>query len=177
MNDQNQRIILVDDASDLAFEQEAQKKRETAFQAAHEWHKMPLNWTSSKKMRYLWLQLPTAKLADETLKAIQEAQANPKDDALKRRSDELFARDTAGDNSHHYNAGIVLYLAAHESSAWRSFAHDKERFMEEVERWIADNVGMDEVFGLAEVTNRLLEDAESTRAVPRPSHRSDDEGN
>lgn len=169
------RIILADDESDIAVEQQAERQRITAFQAAHKWRDIPLRWTSSRASRYLWLKLPSPRLEEETLAALRASREAPDDAALQRRANELYQRDTAGDQSHYHNATIILYLAANEPQAWKDFAHDKTRFIDAIEKWTDDHVAPGEIFELAEVTNQLIAAAESTRAIVRPSHRGEDE--
>lgn len=178
MNEAPQRTILADDESDIVVEQQAERQRLTAFQAAHQWHGMPLRWTSSRASRYLWLKLPSPRLHEETLAALRASREAPDDAALQRRANDLYQRDTAGDQSHYHNATIILYLAANDTQAWKSFAHDKPRFIDEIEKWTDDHVAPAEIFDLADVTNQLIADSESTRAIVRPSHRgADEEGN
>lgn len=172
------RVILVDDDSDIAIEQQAESRRIIAVQSALQWHGMPLRWTSSRASRYLWLKLPAPRLAGETLAALRAARDAPTQTDLQSRADELYQRDTAGDQSHYHNATIILYLAANEPVAWNAFAHDKDRFLQAIEQWTDEHVAPAEIFELADVTNQLLTDAESTRAIVRPSHRgADEEGN
>jgi len=173
-----ERVILGDDESDIGLEHHAEQQRAAAFQAAHHWRGIPLRWTSSRASRYLWLKLPSPRLEEETLAALRASREAPDDTALQRRANELYQRDTAGDQSHYHNATIILYLAANDTQAWKSFAHDKARFIDEIEKWTDDHVAAAEIFDLADVTNQLLADAESTRAIMRPSHRgADEEGN
>ncbi len=178
MNDQPTRVILADEDSDIAVERQAETQRQTAFQGAHQWHGMPLKWTSSRASRYLWLKLPSPRLADDTLAAIRAAREAPEDATLQHRANELYQRDTSGDQSHYHNATIILYLAAHDPKTWQSFAHDKARFIAEIEAWTDEHITPDEIYGLADVTNELLAAAESTRAIVRPSARgAEEEGN
>lgn len=169
------RTLLADDESDIAVEQHAEQQRVAAFQAAHHWRGIPLRWTSSRASRYLWLKLPSVRLEEETLAALRASCEAPDDAALQQHANELYQRDTAGDQSHYHNATIILYLAANEPQAWKDFAHDKARFIDAIEKWTDDHVAPGEIFELAEVTNQLIAAAESTRAIVRPSHRGEDE--
>lgn len=169
------RVLLADDESDILAEQQAETQRRAAFQAAHQWHGTALSWTSSRASRYLWLKLPTPRLQEDTLAALRAVRAAPDDAALQRTADELYQRDTAGDQSTCHNATIILYLAAHDAQAWKGFAHDREKFLAEIETWTDEHVSPSEIYDLAGVTNQLLTAADSTRAIVRPSHRGDEE--
>lgn len=179
MTDKPTRQFLADDDSDPALEQKAEQQRLAAFQTAvPAWHGKALQWTASRASRYLWLKLPAPPLQPDTLAALRASRAEPKDVALQQQANQLYHRDTAGDESHYHNATIILYLAAHEARDWREFAHDKARFLEAIETWTDANVTPGEIFELADVTNALLAAADSTRAIVRPqSGAEDEEGN
>lgn len=169
------RTLLADDASDTAFEIQAEQQRLTATVAAHTWHGLPLSWTASRKTLYLWLRLPSPPLQEDTLQALRAAKDAREDAALQRQANALYQRDTAGDQSHYANATLILYLAANAPEAWKAFRHDKAAFLAAVEEWVDTHVRPEEVFDLADVTNALLEAAESTRAIPRPTGRGEEE--
>lgn len=173
----SERVILGDDEADLKIEQEAGQKRVDAFRASYSWSNQPLKWTSSRASLYAWLRVPLPRLREQTLAAIRaarDAEGTEKHAELDRMADGLYQADTAGDQSHTRNATIILYLAAHQSKDWQNFVHDKPRFLAAIEEWVDDNVKPGDVYSLAEITNKLIEEADATKAVVRPSVRNEE---
>ena len=174
--------LLTDDAPDHVVESAAEQARKKAFESLHAWHGLPLVWTSSRAGLYDYLRIPSPMLSQATLEAINAARAaegtTTQAAALQDRANELFLAETGGSTGHVRNAQIILWLAAHQPKDWRSIAHDRGRLLEVIDEWTDENVAPGEIQDLAEVTNQLLNDAETTRAIVRPKHTNpDEEGN
>lgn len=173
--------LLTNDAPDHIVEAAAEKERKDAFTGVIAWHGVPLLWTSSRAGLYDFLRIPAPALSPATLAAIKQATAAEGTDqatALQVRADELYQADTGGVTGHVRNATIILWLAAHQPKDWRSLAHDRARLLELIDEWVDEHVAPGEVYDLAAITNRLLKEADATRAISRPRHTNpDDEGN
>ena len=174
--------LLTDDAPDHIVEAEAEKVRKDAFNGVPAWRGKPLAWTSSRAGLYDFLRIPAPVLSPATLQAIKASRAaegTEQEAALQERANELFQAETGGQSTGHVrNATIILWLAAHQPKDWRSLAHDRGKLLEIIDEWTDENVGPGEVFDLAEITNKLLSDADSTRATSRPKNTNpDEEGN
>lgn len=174
--------LLTDDAPDFLVEAEAEKVRKDAFNGVPAWRGQALLWTSSRAGLYDFLRIPAPVLSPAAVAAIKAAEAakgTDQEEALQDRANELFNAETGGQSTGHVrNATIILWLAAHQPKDWRAIAHDRGRLLELIDDWTDENVGPNEVFNLAEITNKLLTDADSTRATSRPKNTNpDEEGN
>lgn len=173
--------LLTDDQPDHVIEAAAVTERRDAFRAAYHWHDLPLKWTSSRASLFDFLRIPAPVLSEETLSAIRAARAaegTPEESALQARADALFSAETGGSTGHFRNATLILWLAAHEPKDWQPFVHDRPRFLTAIDEWVDEHVATGEIQDLAEVTNKLLADADATKAIMRPQHRNpDEEGN
>lgn len=171
--------LLTDDAPDHVIEAAAAKERRDAFNGAPAWHNLPLVWTSSRAGLYDFLRIPSPVLSEAALAAIKASQAAEGTDrhaALQERANALFAEETAGKGMGHVrNASIILWLAAHQPKDWRTLAHDRAALLVAIDEWIDENVDPGEIQEMAEVTNKLLSDADSTRAISRPRNPNPDE--
>lgn len=162
--------LLTDDTDHI--ENEALQQRQQAFQGMINWHGKPLRWTISRASLYALLRVPLPRLSAETLAAIRAAKDDPD---LQHKANALYEAETAGSDQRFRNACIILYLAANSHEAWQSFSHDRVRFLNAIETWIDDHVAPSELLELADITTRLIEQAESTRAKVRPSGNPDDD--
>lgn len=177
--------LLTDDPADhlaeAAAEAAAETARKTAFLSLHAWHGLPLLWTVSRAGLYDFLRIPAPILSQPTLDAIRaarEAEGSAAQPALQDHANKLFMDEIGGSTGHVRNATIILYLAAHQPKDWRALAHDRARMLEIIDEWADENIGTAELQDLAEVTNKLLSDSDSTRAISRPRHANPDtEGN
>lgn len=174
-------VLLTDDAPDHVVEAAAEKARKDAFNGVPAWKNQPLLWTASRAGLYDFLRIPAPVLSQPTLDAIKAATAAEGTEegiALQERANALFNAETGGSTGHFRNATIILWLGAHQPKDWRAVAHDKARMLEVIDDWIDVNVSPGEISDMAEVTNKLLSDADATRAVSRPQHTNpDEEGN
>ena len=177
--------LLTDDAAGADFETAAEEKRITAFRAQRMWRDKPLAWTITRETLYFWLRVPAPRLPDpvrEAYAAAKEAEGSAGHAALLQRANELFAvfQDESGpDNSYYRNALIILYLAANQSEDWQSMTNNRIRFLNAIEKWAEEHVGVGEMTLVAQATDELIADAEANRAIPRPkdSARNDESGN
>lgn len=173
--------LLTDDAPDHIVEAAAEKDRKDAFHGVNAWRGQPLAWTASRAGMYDFLRIPAPVLSEAALTAIKAARAAEGTDeaeTLQTRANQLFVAETGGSTGHVRNASIILWLGAHQPKDWRAVAHDKARMLEVIDDWIDANVSPDEISDIAEVTNKLLSDADATRAVSRPRHTNpEEEGN
>lgn len=174
--------LLTDDVPDHVVEAAAEKTRKDAFNGVLAWRDQPLLWTSSRAGLYDFLRIPAPVLSAAALAAIQASRAaegTDQEEELQTRANELFQAETGGRSTGHVrNATIILWLAAHQPKDWRAIAHDRERLLESIDEWTDDNVAPGEIHDLAEITNKLLSDADATRAVSRPKNSNpEDEGN
>lgn len=173
--------LLSDDAPDHVLEAVALQERKDAVHNLLSWKGFPLTWTVSRAGLYDFLRIPAPVLSEAALAAIRAAKAAEGTDeaaALQERANVLFVAETGGSTGHVRNAGIILWLAAHQPKDWRSIAHDKGKILEVIDAWIDDNVNPGEIGEMAEATNKLLTQADATRAVSRPQRTNpDEEGN
>lgn len=173
--------LLTDDAPDHVVEAAAEKARKDAFNGVLAWRDQPLVWTASRAGLFDFLRIPAPVLSQGTLAAISAARAAegaPEGLALQDRANELFQAETGGSTGHVRNATIILWLAAHQPKDWRGLAHDRAKMLEAIDEWTDGNVGSGEIHELAEITNKLLSDADATRAISRPKNTNpDEEGN
>ena len=166
--------LLTDDTTGIDYEAAAETKRGEAFRAQHTWHDFPLRWTITTETLYYWLRTPAPRLPDAVLAAFQaakDATGTAAHAALQQQASALFEQHsaTAGpDNSFYRNAMIILYLAAHRSQDWQPFTHSRHLFLIEIETWADAHIHSTELPELARITNQLVSEAESTRAIPRP---------
>lgn len=174
-------LLLTDDAPDHVVEAAAEKMRKDAFNGVLAWHDLPLLWTASRAGLYDFLRIPAPVLSQPTLDAIKAATAaegTEESVALQERANALFTAETGGSTGHFRNATIILWLAAHQPKDWRSIAHDKGRLLEVIDDWTDKHVAPGEIQDLADVTNKLLSDADATRAISRPKNTNpEEEGN
>lgn len=177
----NDTTLLSDDAPDHVLEATALQERRDAFHGAVSWKGAPLTWTASRAGLYDFLRIPAPVLSEAALAAIRAAKATEgtaEAAALQDRANALFAAETGGSTGHVRNAGIILWLAAHQPKDWRAVAHDKGRMLEIIDDWIDANVSPGEIGEVADTTNKLLAQADATRAVSRPQRPNpDEEGN
>lgn len=177
-----QQNLLTDDAPDHVVEAAAEKTRKDAFTGVAAWREQPLVWTSSRAGLYDFLRIPAPVLSPATVAAInasRAAEGTDQEEALQARANKLFQAETGGQSTGHVrNATIILWLASHQPKDWRSLAHDRSRLLEIIDEWTDEHVSPGEVYQLAEVTNKLLSDADATRAISRPKNTNpDEEGN
>lgn len=168
-------IIQLETDDDFHAEAAAETTRKEAFQGGVSWHGTRLSWTPARAGLYEFLRIPPPVLAADTLAAIRAAREAEGTEAaaLQRTANELYARD-GGSSGHIRNAQIVLWLAAHQPKDWRGIAHDRHRMIEMIEEWIEENISLQELKLVEEVTDKLLAEAMATRAIPQ--RRDDDEG-
>lgn len=173
--------MLTDDTTSEEFEKAATEQRAEAFRSKHYWRDTLLLWTITRESLYFWLRTPAPRLSSEAREAVAAAQAakgQSNEVELTRMANGLIAESAAEngpDNSYYRNATIVLYLAAHTSEDWQRCTHDRKRFLIMVEKWVDEHVTTSEMTEVAEVTNALIKDAESTRAIHRPSGKTSEE--
>jgi hypothetical protein len=171
--------LLTDDAPDHVVEAEAEALRKQAFNGIASWRGQALVWTSSRAGLYDFLRIPAPVLSPDTLQAItaaRSAEGTDQEAELQTKANRMFEAETGGRGTGHVrNAQIILWLASHLPKDWRAIAHDRDKFLEVVDDWIDENVSLHELNELALVTNKLLSDADSTRAVPRPKNTNPDE--
>lgn len=166
--------LLTDDQTGLDLEAAAESTRAAAFRAQLTWHDLPLRWTITTETLYYWLRTPAPRLPAVVMDAFQaakDAEGTAEHAALQQTAADLFEahRATAGpDNSFYRNATIILYLAAHRSKDWQHLTHSRPLFLIAVEEWADEHIQSAELPELARITNQLIADAESTRAIPRP---------
>lgn len=168
--------LLTDDAPDHLLEAEAERARKTAFQSLLSWKGQPLKWTSSRAGLYDFLRIPAPVLQPETLKAIKAAKDAPDDPTAQQTANDLFMRDTGGAGTGHLrNAQLILWLACHQPRDWASIAHDRARLLIAIDGWIDEQITEEDMSAVVEITNALLTQADSTRAIPRPRAADEDE--
>jgi|GEM_PF-1970474 len=166
--------LLTDDTTGLDLDAAAETHRAAAFRAQHTWHDFPLRWTITTETLYYWLRTPAPRLPEAVLAAFQaakEAEGTAAHATLQQQAADLFEQHRAAagpDNSFYRNATIILYLAAHRSKDWQHLTHSRPLFLIAVEEWADEHIHSSELTELARVTNQLIADAESTRAIPRP---------
>jgi len=173
--------LLTDDSADHLADHTAAQARTAAVIGSITWHGKPLLWTSSRAALYDYLRIPSPMLsaaAIAAIKAAREAEGTPAQAALQDQANEIYMAETGGSTGHVRNAQIILWLAAHVPGDWRALVHDRGRLLESIDAWTDENVGIDELQKLADVTNELLTAADATRAIARPRHvNADESGN
>lgn len=169
--------LLTDDThTDHQLEHEAENARKAAFQSLLAWRGQPLKWTPSRAGLYDFLRIPAPILQPETLKAIKAAKDAPDDAAAQQHANDLFMRDTGGAGTGHLrNAQLILWLASHQPKDWASIAHDRPGLLAKIDNWIDEHLTEDDLQSVVEITNALLTQADSTRAIPRPRAADEDE--
>lgn len=176
-------VLLTDDTTGLDLEAAAETTRAAAFRAQHTWHDLPLRWTITAETLYYWLRTPAPRLPTvvmDAFRAAKEAEGTADHAALQAAASALFEQHSATaapDHAFYRNATIILYLASHRSKDWQHLTHSKPLFLIAVEEWADANIHSSELQQLAAITNQLITDAESTRAIPRPRAESPESGN
>jgi hypothetical protein len=140
----NDREVIAADEAGAEIERAAEERREQAFDANHEWHGTKLHaWTVGREQLYFRLRAVDAAVP------LHVALQNP----------ESFLGD----------AIKILYLCSHEPREWRDLLTDVRAFVEAINVWAEDHVKRDEQSDVIDLANRILTDADSTKAVLRPS--------
>ena len=184
MTTSNTTLLTEDTTGADDFETKAVERRAEAFRAQLTWKDIPLLWTITRETLYFWLRIPMPRLPESVnaaYAAAREADGTAEHPALLDRANKLFEafQEKLGpDNSRYLNALILLYLMTHHKGDWRAFKTDREQFLERIEEWSDENVAAGQMAEVWQITNQVIADAESTKAIVQPKdNKGVEEGN
>lgn len=148
-----ERIVLVSDTEGQQIEAQAQQQREKAYDGIYHWQEKPLEpFSIGREALYLQLRSMNA--------------AVPLEVAV--RHPESFLGD----------AILILFLCSHRPENLASVRHDFTAFFVAIDAWAEQNIPRRMATQAIGLALQILNDSDSTRAVPRPSGRENpDEGN
>lgn len=162
--------MLTDD--DTTFEDAAQIRRETAARTQRAWRGKPLLWTFSRELKYEALHEKAAPLSEAQRAALERRDAclegSAEHEAASREALHLLGgRSTPRLR----NSIIALWLMLHQSADWNAQA-DRASLLCAIDAWVDTHladVTSAELVQIVQLVDQVIEDAESTRAIPRPS--------
>lgn len=176
--------MLTDDTHDPfpAIAAAAQARRELAATVQRTWRGRPLLWTYSREARFEFIRLKAAPLT-----AAQEAALQHRATCLEGTPEHAAATEAAmrllGGRStpRLANATYALWLMLHEPEDWNTHPEDAQ-LRSHIDRWSDAELATatsDDILKMLHVVDATIEDAEATRAIPRPSNApaSPDAGN
>ena len=164
---------MIDDPYDpTAAATAAETRRETAATIQRRWRGKPLLWTFSRESRFEFIRLKAPPLTPA-----QQAALDHRSSLLEGTSEYQAAtveamRLLGGRSTPRLaNAILAIWLMIHEPEDWN--AHPEPAALRShIDRWSDEHLTAStaaDVLEIVTLVDAMIEDAETTRAVPRPS--------
>jgi hypothetical protein len=162
--------MLTDDPFDPTAA--ADTRRETAATIQRTWRGKPLLWTFSREARFEFIRLKAPPLSPAQDAALQHrASLTPGSPEHQAATVEAMRLLGGRSTPRLANAILALWLMLHEPEDWN--AHPEPAALRSlIDRWSDAQLTTatpDEVIEILTLVDATIEDAETTRAIPRPA--------